>query len=139
MYSVKGGTNMQGQDPSIRSRGVQLLRSGSASQSIPFLELALEQNPEDVELYLYLGIAYSMSGRNVESIDLLEHATSLAPASSAAHFNLGVAHQKAGHISQARDAYVRALNLEPGNDRAQNALDAVLKLQAGGGDTEKAA
>ena len=130
---------MQGQDPSIRSRGVQLLRSGSVSQSIPLLELALDQNPEDVELYLCLGIAYSMAGRNLESIDLLEHATSLAPASSAAHFNLGVALQKAGHISQAREAYVRSLNLDPGNERVKNALDAVLKLQSGGGDTKNAA
>ncbi|HAH86097.1 MAG TPA: hypothetical protein DCL60_01850 [Armatimonadetes bacterium] len=131
--------HMQGQDPLIKNRGVQLLRSGSVSQSIPLLEMALDQNPEDVELYLYLGMAYSMAGRNVESIDILENACSIAPGSAAVHYNLGVAYQKAGHISKAREAYVRSLNLDTGSDKAKKALDVVLKLQAGGADTEKAA
>ena len=123
---------MQAHIQSMRDRGIQLLRNGSASQSVPLLETALEASPEDVQLYLYLATAYSMSDRMVECIDLLEHAASLAPHSSMVQYNLGVAHQKANQLMRAQEAYTRAVNFDASNEKALKALETVRRLQAEG-------
>ncbi len=109
-----------------RDKGIRLLREGSPAESIDFLVQAIELEPEDLDLYLFLGLAYAKKGDLQSSVDILEHAINLAPSSPKLHYNLGVAYHKADRITQAKEQYIRALGLDPCYDAAKKALDALL-------------
>jgi cytochrome c-type biogenesis protein CcmH/NrfG len=54
----------------IRDQGVQLLRSGKVQDAITLLEQALEDNPMDLDTYLFLGFAYANAGQIYKSVDV---------------------------------------------------------------------
>ncbi|MHB0999371.1 MAG: tetratricopeptide repeat protein [Armatimonadota bacterium] len=111
---------------SARNHGIQLLKKGSLAESIEYLQQALDEDPSDVELYMYLGLAYAKQDEFYKTIDILENAVDLAPTSAQIHYNLGVAYHKVHNLTQAKDEYLRALGLDPSYTVAKTALDSVL-------------
>jgi Flp pilus assembly protein TadD len=100
-----------------REMGLQLLREGSFDESIDFLLQS------DVDVHLYLALAYARHGEAEKSVEVLEQATVLAPKSAKVHYNLGVAYHMVGNLTQAKDSYLRASNLDPNYAPAQSALE----------------
>lgn len=118
---------------SARDQGLRFLKLGALTEAIEHLTQALDEDPEDVDLYMYLGYAYAKHDEMHKSIDVLEHALDLAPTSAKLHYNLGVAYQKIHNLTQAKDEYMRSLGLDPGYQAAKAALDSVISTmdQAG--------
>jgi Tfp pilus assembly protein PilF len=98
---------MSSTTPSARDRGLQLLREGSLAASVDFLRQALEENPSDADLYLYLALAYAKTGDISNAEEILEKAADIAPTSAKVHYNLGVAYQKSHKVTQAKEEYLR--------------------------------
>lgn len=113
------------QTPSYRDNAMQLIHEGKYAESIEALLDAIDEQPTDVDLHLYLAYAYAQNGDTDNSVETLEHAADLAPASAKVHYNLGVAYQKAHNATQAKDEYLRALGLDAKYIQAKNALDAM--------------
>lgn len=118
---------------SARDQGIMFLKQGSNKEAIEFLQEALEEDPKDADLYLYLGYAYGKNEDFQSTIDILEKAVDLAPTSAKIHYNLGVAYQKIHNITEAKDEYMRALGLDPGYQAAKTALDCIVAQQSGDG------
>lgn len=112
---------------SARDRGIQLLKEGSMNESVEYLLQAINEDPNDTELYLFLGFAYAKQNEYFKTIDLLEQAIDLAPTNAKIHYNLGVAYHKVNNMTQAKDEFLRALGLDPSYEVAKTALDSVLK------------
>jgi superkiller protein 3 len=102
---------------------------------------ALEQEPTDPQLYLYLGFAYFGKGDLEKMIETLEKALDVAPTSAQIHYNLGVAYQKSHNATLAKNEYLRALGIDPAYAAAKQALESLTPaqgdqmLQDGGSDT----
>lgn len=111
-----------------RERGVELLREGSIADSIEFLLQAIAEDPSDINLYLWLGLAYAHEGDFDKSISILEQAADVAPISAKVHYNLGVAYYRAKNLTQAKDEFIRAAGLDPNYTAARNALEIVARL-----------
>ena len=114
---------MTAEEKSPRDLGLEFLRQGNVEQSIDVLTLALDQEPTDPQVYLYLGLAYYKQGDLEKMIEILERAIDVAPTSPQIHYNLGVAYQKSHNSTLAKDEYLRALGIDPAYAAARQALE----------------
>jgi len=121
---------------SARDEGIRYLKQGSNKEAIEYLQEALEEDPKDADLYLYLGYAYGKNEDFQSTIDILEKAVDIAPTSAKIHYNLGVAYQKIHNITEAKDEYMRALGLDPGYQAAKAALDSLISTMSGDGSLD---
>ncbi len=110
---------------SERDLGLQALQSGDFNQAITHLESATNENSQDYEAHLYLGVAYGQAGRHNDSVTTLTNAVILQPANAQARFNLGLAMEQAGYPVQAKEALQQALQLQPDYAKAQEALNRI--------------
>ena len=110
---------------SERDLGLKALQSGDFNQAIAHLEHATNENSQDYEAHLYLGVAYGQAGKHNDSITTLTHAVILQPANAQARFNLGLAMEQAGYPVQATEALQQALQLQPDYAKAQEALNRI--------------
>lgn len=117
----------EGQSP--RDEGLEFLRQGQIEQGIEALKQALEQDPSDPQIYLYLALAYFKKDDLENMIEILEKAIDTAPTSPQIHYNLGVAYQKAHNSTLAKDEYLRALGLDPSYGAAKQALEQMTAAQ----------
>jgi Flp pilus assembly protein TadD len=117
---------MPSDSAAVHERAIQLLKRGAFAEAISFLDEAIEKDPEDVNLYEYLGYAYAKSGKMYEAIDVIEHAIDLDPKSPKLHYNLGIAYEKVHNFTQAKEEFTKALGLDPGYTPAKTALDLVI-------------
>ncbi|MFT5486891.1 MAG: Flp pilus assembly protein TadD [Paracoccaceae bacterium] len=73
----------------------------------------LEQNPEDLDSRMTLGVVLRRLGRLDEAISLLDDVAKAAPDDFRAFANLGLALQTAKRLDDAIAAYRQAYQLEP--------------------------
>ena len=83
---------------------------------------ALEQNPDDRDSLINLGVLLLNAGNVNESIAVLEHARNTDDRFAPAYFNLGLAYEKAGRRADAVAAYRRATELDPAGEAAAGRL-----------------
>lgn len=114
---------MESSGSTARDQAMRLLREGSPTESIDFLRQAITEEPSDVDLYLFLGLAYAKTEELEKAIEVLENAVDVAPTSAKVHYNLGIAYQKSRNITLAKDEFLRALGLDPSYVAAKQALD----------------
>ena len=74
---------------------------------------ALQENPNDVNAYLQLGIVFAESGETKEAMKSFEKAYQLEPGNSSVVNNLGNLYFMDGMYGKARKSYEDALELEP--------------------------
>ncbi|MBI5794192.1 tetratricopeptide repeat protein, partial [Candidatus Uhrbacteria bacterium] len=79
---------------------------------------ALEQNPDDRDSLVNLGVLLLNAARVNESIAVLEHARDVDDRFAPVFFNLGLAYEKAGRRDDAISAYRRAFSLDPAGEAA---------------------
>jgi Flp pilus assembly protein TadD len=125
--ALKEEETMTANTPSNRERAVQLLQETKYTESIPLLISAIDEEPIDVDLQIYLAYAYAQTGDAERSVEVLERAADIAPTSAKIHYNLGVAYQKAHNSTQAKDEYMRALGLDARYTQAKTALDSLMQ------------
>ncbi|MHB0913653.1 MAG: tetratricopeptide repeat protein [Armatimonadota bacterium] len=111
--------------PTEREHATELLKQRDFERSIPSLLKAIADEPQDVDLYLYLAYAHAQNGDIDKAIKILEDTVDIAPANAKVHYNLGVAYQKARNTTQAKDEYLRALGLDAAYTAPKQALDSL--------------
>ncbi len=104
-----------------RDEGLRLLKAGQVNDAISTLERAVQDNPNDSQTQMYLGIACHRGGEGLRAARHLQESIRLQP-SSRACYNLGLVYEATQRESEAADLYQRALSLEPGYAHAQQAL-----------------
>lgn len=109
-------------ETTARECGILSLRSGDLPSALEHLREAVRADPEDVEAYAYLGVAYGRLEMLPEAVDCLTDAVRLAPGSAPLRYNLGRALEQLGKPGEARAAYEEALALDAGYERARGAL-----------------
>ena len=122
-------------------KGTRLLMEHKPTEALPFLVLAHELNPEDVNCMLNLGGAYIMAGRHQYAVPVLEEAALAEPENAQIWTNLGAAHL--GNPVTATDerqkpaleAYLKALACDP---HAPNVAYNMGLIYRDRGETDKA-
>lgn len=109
-----------------RDEGLRLLKAGRVNDAISTLERAVQDNPNDSQTQMYLGIACHQGGEGLRAARHLEESIRLQP-SPRACYNLGLVYEASKRENEAVDLYQRALSMEPGYAHAQQALQ---KLRA---------
>ena len=82
--------------------GIFLLEQARASDAQPFLETAVQLDPQSALAHQKLGMALVSNGDSTGGIRELELAVGLAPKDPKAHFELGRAYRAAGQQDKAR-------------------------------------
>ena len=122
-------------------KGTRLLMEHKPTEALPFLVLAHELNPENVDCMLNLGGAYIMAGRHQYAVPVLEKAALGEPENAQIWTNLGAAHlgnpitATDERQKQALDAYVKALLFDP---HAPNVAYNMGLIYRDRGETDKA-
>ena len=78
-------------------------RLGRYQDALVAYQEAARQTPDDVEIYVNMGIAYGELKSYTQAIGAFKRAIQLQPNDADAHYNLGLAYQFAGRKQLARD------------------------------------
>jgi len=108
--------------------------SGSAAEAAA-LERAIQEAPQDAQLYVRLSQAYAVLNRPAAALDAIEHAVALSPESIEWLRARATLATWTGDYKRAQDSYRRLLRLEPEDrDAALN----LARVNAWGGRTDAA-
>lgn len=95
---------------SARSRGEQLFLEDDPAGARGYLEQALQENPEDFRLHMYLAVVLEQLADYDAAINVLLDAATLADADlGVVYFNLANNHYRNGDTEQAEEYYSRAV------------------------------
>ena len=109
--------------------------SSLAAESAVALERAVQQAPQDAELYVRLSQTYAVLNRPSAALDAIEHAVALSPNSIDWLRARATLATWAGDYPRAQDSYRRLAKLVPGdNDVSLN----LARVSAWGGQTDAA-
>lgn len=89
-------------------KGIELIRQVENSAAIPFLENALNKNPQNPEIFHHLGLAYFNLGNYEEALVSWKKAIELDPTHHQTYWNLGHLHEIEQRYSDAFEAYNQA-------------------------------
>lgn len=107
---------MAGKGRAAFDKGSQLLDKGETTQSIPYLEQAIAQNPEHYIAYYDLGVAHFRLAHHAEAEQAFQKAIDLTKGNFAPpKFGLGAVLCQKAEYPQAETVLQRALDLEPGS------------------------
>jgi tetratricopeptide (TPR) repeat protein len=91
----------------------ELIEEGQFKKAIEQLIVAIRNDPENPDLYLFLGIAYYKTGRDQEAEESFHAALKLNPADARIHYNLGALYFREKKWDQAIASFLEAANLAP--------------------------
>lgn len=94
----------EGRWDSGKRPGVEELKKNAEA-----LEMAVKQNPSDIELYIRLGFAYARLENADEAQKAFENAVRLDPKRAIAHYMLGLIYEKKGLEEKAITAWKACL------------------------------
>ena len=109
----------------LKDEGLRLLKEGKVVEAIAVFDEVLNNEPDDYQLHMYLGIANCQKGDRLRSIHHLEESVRLCETPKG-YYNLGMAYERSNRVDEAIRQYRMALTLDPNYSNAQAALD---KLQ----------
>jgi len=96
----------------VRCMCMALGMSGRYSDAVKYGEMAIQQDPGDMEAHGALAYAYGMNNQNQQSADECRVLLKANPNDAVAHENLGDALNKLGHRKEARDEWETTLRLD---------------------------
>jgi Flp pilus assembly protein TadD len=103
-------------------RAIAYQRAGDGERSLRLMRRASEAQPEEPEVWLFLGRYEVGAGRCREAVTSFQKATSLAPDNPAAFASLGLAQMCAGDEAGAARALRKSLSLDPDQPRVRDFL-----------------
>jgi tetratricopeptide (TPR) repeat protein len=83
---------------------------------------AIEKNPQDANVWFYLGVCYGELGRYQDATESYKQAIRIQPDDAEAHNNLGVTYGKLGRYQDAVESYKQAIKIEPDYAKAYSNL-----------------
>jgi len=112
-------------------RGEKLFMNNEMEAARPFLETALQQDPSDERLYLYLSTVYENTGNNQRAIEVLQqgvrYASEYLPI---IYYNIGNNLYKENMNELAFEMYSKALGVDPAmSDGYLNRANTALRLE----------
>ncbi len=111
------------------------IKQNKPAEAIALLRPAASRFPDDLQLAVMLGSAYTMTGNNSEGTRYLEIASRLAPDDSAIRAQLAFGYLTGGGTDRAMSELEHSLKLDPDFAAAEQLL---IIAQIKQGDTEKA-
>src|SRR5260221_6599120 len=94
--------------------GVAYYKKSSYSEAVPFLQQALQENPDDKEAVQLLGLSYYFSGKSADAIPLLERSQSWYQAANVdALYVLGLCYVGMQNYDAARAAFAKMFGTPP--------------------------
>ena len=91
----------------------ELIEEGQFKKAIEQLIVTIRNDPENPDLYFWIGIAYYKTGRNQEAEESFHAALKLNPADARIHYNLGALYFREKKWDQAIASFLHAANLAP--------------------------
>lgn len=125
---------------SPRDEALALFERGDFQRALPKLFGLLDKNPNDADIWYYVGSSYTAIGYNGMAVGCLEHAAAMKPKFYEALYNLGVANRHLMRFEDAEAAWMMCLEAEGASRNAVE--DATLwgmigALHINTGDPEK--
>lgn len=109
-------------DPvALASLGDKYFESNNFLQAIKVYEKALELNPNDVDTYNDLGLAFHYTGNTDSAIETLQKGTEAVPSFQRIWLSLGFVLASSGRNVEARPALQKAVELNPTSTVGQEA------------------
>ncbi len=109
--------------------GIRQFEARQYKKAAQALELDISQNPDHLQSYSYLGLAYDKLGQTAKAVRVFETLTALDPEYPAAQNNLGSAYSKNKQYEKAIQAYSEALVQSPNDPAIMNNLAWALAKQ----------
>ncbi len=106
-------------------RAIGYQRSGDGERSLRLMRRASAAQPDDAEVWLFLGRYEVGTGRCAEGVRSFRKATALAGGNAAAHASLGLAQLCAGDPAGATTSLQRSLALDPDQPKVRAFLSQV--------------
>ena len=95
------------------SRGEDYYLENDPERALHWLEQALEQEPENPEVYLYLGVVYEQLGLFERAIEIMEDGLEVSGADRGTlYYNMANNYQRLGRREEAMDHYTKALEYD---------------------------
>ena len=102
-------------------KGMVMFNDKQYRGAINYFKKAVEENPENAEAFLYLGICYRET-RATNSIDAFKSALAINPKYAEAYCHMGKAYNQLNMTAEAIEALKKALELDPNYDEALTGL-----------------
>jgi len=94
-------------------KGLKELWQENWSAALTCFQKATEKNPQEADVWFYLGYCYDNLGRYQDAIETYKQSIRIKPDSAEAHNNLGVAYHSLGRYQDAVEAYKQAIRIKP--------------------------
>jgi tetratricopeptide (TPR) repeat protein len=94
-------------------KGLKELWQENWSAALTYFQKAKEVNPQDAEVWFYLGVVYGKLGRYQDVIEACKQAIRIKLDLVEAHYNLGVTYDKLGRYQDAIESYKQAIRIKP--------------------------
>jgi tetratricopeptide (TPR) repeat protein len=107
---------------SLAILGDKYFEKRNYNQAIEIYKKVLEINPNDVDTYNDLGLAYYYTGRSALAIELLKKGTEVMPSFQRTWLSFGFVLMSTGNNEEAKSALTKAAELNPQTDVGQEAM-----------------
>ncbi|MDY6954557.1 MAG: tetratricopeptide repeat protein, partial [Thermodesulfobacteriota bacterium] len=97
-------------------------KTGKEQKAVQLMEDAIDEEPNQPELYLFLGAIYEDMEAYDKAIDTLKQGLDLQPDDPRLHFGLGVVYDKAGEKEKCIEEMYAVIEADPGHAEALNYL-----------------
>ncbi len=95
------------------SRGEEYYLENDPERALHWFEQALEQDPENPDVYLYLGVVYEQLGLFERAIEIMQEGLKVSGADRGTLFyNIANNHQRLGEGEEAKEHYTKALEYD---------------------------
>jgi len=121
--------DLDNQSPqAIAALGDRYFEERNFRQAIKLYEKALELNPDDIDTYNDLGLAYHYTKQSASAVEILKKGAELNPSYQRIWISLGFVQMSTGQKEEAMLALKKAVDLNPDNEvgiEAQKMLDSL--------------
>ncbi len=94
-------------------KGLKELWQENWSAALTFFQKAKEKNPQDADVWVYLGHCYGKLGHYQDAIEAYKQAIRIKPDYAGAHYNLGNAYRELGRYQNAIESFKQAIRIKP--------------------------
>lgn len=110
------------------NRATFCLDAGNYQEAIAYYKRAVWNNPQDVNAWVYMGLAFYKIGNLIEAINCFNHTIALDPGCVHAIYNKATVLVELGELEEAIKLYDEALKLDPYFSKAKLNKNKALKL-----------